>query len=164
MVSQTQLQLLQFHHMLFTLYPPALAPVDYPTRLLRSCLSRYSAIISSDRPTASASLAANVANGKRGKKRARGAEDGLIGGLEGRESRAASHATVQAVEASLKREHRGVYQGAKLTFSGRSAAFNTAPCAITPDLLDPPPPVSAYPPSDDIGIFVWIAIASVAVA
>lgn len=96
--------------MLFTLYPPALSPVDFPTRLLRSCLSRYSALLSSDRSSPLA-LAANVANGKRGKKRARGAEDGLIGGLEGRDSRAVSQDTVQAVLASLKRRLHGMLTG-----------------------------------------------------
>lgn len=101
---EMHVQLLNFHQYLYKLYPPSTTPLDYTSRLLRSCLSRYSGLLETRQSAGLTPTANGIGGGKRGKKRARGAEDGLIGGLEGREARAISEATVEAVLASLPRE------------------------------------------------------------
>ena len=88
---------------MFTLYPPSLCPIEYPTRVLRLCLARLSPLLELKTQT-------NLANGsgvsggggKRGKKRARGQEDSLIGSLEGRQSRPMSGNIVDIILAFLK--------------------------------------------------------------
>ncbi|WWD22092.1 hypothetical protein CI109_106581 [Kwoniella shandongensis] len=86
-MAESQTQLLKFHHLFLTLYPSALVPAEYPTRLLRLCLTRLSPMLDSRSKSVDIGSSAN-GGGKRGKKRARGAEDSLVGGLEGRDGRA----------------------------------------------------------------------------
>nr|XP_018265574.1 uncharacterized protein I303_01944 [Kwoniella dejecticola CBS 10117]OBR87732.1 hypothetical protein I303_01944 [Kwoniella dejecticola CBS 10117] len=84
-MTETQIQLLKFHRLLLSLYPPAIVPLEYPTRLLRLSLTRVQPLL--ENRAKSEIPSGNTGGGKRGKKRARGAEDGLVGGLEGRDAR-----------------------------------------------------------------------------
>ncbi|KAK8846849.1 hypothetical protein IAR55_005937 [Kwoniella newhampshirensis] len=86
-MAESQIQLLKFHRLLLTLYPSSLVSVEYPTRLLRLCLTKLSPLLDSRSKPVNIGSQAN-GGGKRGKKRARGAEDSLVGDLEGREGRA----------------------------------------------------------------------------
>ncbi|KAK4684195.1 hypothetical protein P7C73_g6003, partial [Tremellales sp. Uapishka_1] len=97
-MTRSHFQLLNFHNLFLTLYPPALLPLEYPTRILRLCLSSYSPLLDS-RPLP---VAVGTGGGKRGKKRARGAEDGLVGGLEGRENKSLTNDSGEVIRASLK--------------------------------------------------------------
>ncbi|WVR04541.1 hypothetical protein IAU60_001548 [Kwoniella sp. DSM 27419] len=81
----SQLRLFKFHRIILTLFPPALVTIEYPSRLLRLCLTRLQPLL--ENKTKVNDLSSAAVGGKRGKKRARGAEDGLVGGLEGREGR-----------------------------------------------------------------------------
>nr|XP_019047315.1 hypothetical protein I302_03924 [Kwoniella bestiolae CBS 10118]OCF26245.1 hypothetical protein I302_03924 [Kwoniella bestiolae CBS 10118] len=96
----TQIQLLKFHHLLMTIFPPAIVPLEYPTRLLRLCLTRVQPLLE-NRSKADISTG-NAVGGKRGKKRARNAEDGLVGGLEGREARTVGEGEVKVIVCALK--------------------------------------------------------------
>lgn len=87
---------------MLSFYPPALLPIDYPTRLLRFCLGRLSPLLDT-RPLLTTTPMTN-GGGKRGKKRARGAEDGLVGGLEGRESRTITTGDSEVILESLRRQ------------------------------------------------------------
>ncbi|WVQ84129.1 hypothetical protein IAT38_006276 [Cryptococcus sp. DSM 104549] len=101
-MAESQLQLLKFHTLFFSLYPSSLHLTEYPTRLLRLCLSRLTPLIE-PRSKASDSVESGAgAGGKRGKKRARGAEDGLVGGLEGRGERALGEDECAIIVAALK--------------------------------------------------------------
>lgn len=112
--SDVQLQLFRLHRLLISLYPPALLPTEYPTRLIRICLGRLSPLLDSrPLPGGPGGSALNGAGsvGKRGKKRARGAEDGLVASLEGRSGRTIGSEGEVIVEA-LQREsqNRGAEQ------------------------------------------------------
>ncbi|WWC67835.1 uncharacterized protein I206_101752 [Kwoniella pini CBS 10737] len=98
-MTDTQIQLLKFHHLLLSIYPPAIVPLEYPTRLLRLSLTRVQPLL--ENRSKSDILSGNTGGGKRGKKRARGAEDGLVGGLEGRESRSISSREVEVIVMAL---------------------------------------------------------------
>ncbi|WWC87015.1 uncharacterized protein L201_001898 [Kwoniella dendrophila CBS 6074] len=99
-MADTQIQLLKFHQLLLTLFPSALASPEYPTRLLRICLTRVQPLLANK--TKADTSSGNIGGGKRGKKRARGAEDGLVGGLEGRESRSLKAIDVEVVVQALR--------------------------------------------------------------
>ncbi|WVQ97946.1 hypothetical protein IAU59_005065 [Kwoniella sp. CBS 9459] len=101
---ESQTQLSKFHHLILSLFPPALIAAEYPTRLLRLSLKQLSPLVedrtrSTDVPFANGG---SGASGKRGKKRARGAEDGLVGGLEGRVGRSLADAEVAVIVQALK--------------------------------------------------------------
>ncbi len=100
--SGPQIQLFRFHHLMLTLYSPALLSIDYPTRLLRLCLGKLSPLLEPRPLPATGQAPMPNGGGKRGKKRARGAEDGLVGGLEGRESRALSSEESGVILESLR--------------------------------------------------------------
>lgn len=98
--SQSQAQLFRFHRLILNLYPPAVLPTEYSTRLLRLSLRKLAPLLE----PWSVSVTAKLTNGggKRGKKRVRGAEDGLVGGLEGRESKGVSNDEIEVVLESLR--------------------------------------------------------------
>ncbi|WRT64888.1 uncharacterized protein IL334_001824 [Kwoniella shivajii] len=97
----TQIQLLKFHNLFLTLYPPAIVPVEFPTRLLRLCLTKLQPLLE-NKSRSNDSSSAQVGGGKRGKKRARGAEDGLVGGLEGREGKSIGQREGEIIVHALK--------------------------------------------------------------
>ncbi|OCF58932.1 hypothetical protein L486_03425 [Kwoniella mangroviensis CBS 10435] len=100
-MTDSQVQLLRFHHLLLTIFPPAVVPLEYPTRLLRLCLTRVQPLL--ENRTKSDISSGNVGGGgKRGKKRARNAEDGLVGGLEGREVRTVGVDEVKVIVCALQ--------------------------------------------------------------
>ncbi|WWD07797.1 hypothetical protein V865_005901 [Kwoniella europaea PYCC6329] len=100
-MTDTQIQLLKFHHLLLTIFPPAVVPLEYPTRLLRLCLTKVQPLL--ENRTKSDISSGNVGGGgKRGKKRARNAEDGLVGGLEGREGRTVGVDEVKVIVCALQ--------------------------------------------------------------
>lgn len=102
---ECQTQLLKFHTLLLTLYPPSLVPTDYPTRLLRLCVSTFSPLLERKDVSASAVASQNESGGgKRGKKRARNAEDGLVGDLEGKGRQSLGTGEVKVILQALKRE------------------------------------------------------------
>ncbi len=125
---------------MLTLYPPALLPIDYPSRLLRLCLGKLSPLLE-PRPQPSAGPIVN-GGGKRGKKRARGAEDGLVGGLEGRDSKSLGDEEIEVVLESLRRSSylRRLTQ-ADPKNSNAIASSDSAALARTPETLDPPSPL-----------------------
>nr|XP_019005264.1 uncharacterized protein I203_02111 [Kwoniella mangroviensis CBS 8507]OCF68725.1 hypothetical protein I203_02111 [Kwoniella mangroviensis CBS 8507] len=100
-MTDSQVQLLRFHHLLLTIFPPAVVRLEYPTRLLRLCLTRVQPLL--ENRTKSDISSGNVGGGgKRGKKRARNAEDGLVGGLEGREVRTVGVDEVKVIVCALQ--------------------------------------------------------------
>ncbi|AFR95231.2 hypothetical protein C343_03324 [Cryptococcus neoformans C23] len=102
-MSECQTQLLKFHTLLLTLYPPSLVPTDYPTRLLRFCVSTFSPLLERKDVSASAVASKNESGGgKRGKKRARNAEDGLVGDLEGKGRQSLGTGEVKVILQALK--------------------------------------------------------------
>jgi hypothetical protein len=123
--------MLGFLQLLLEQYPPALAPVDYASRLLRHCLTQYASVLDSRPGVITAT--AESGGGKRGKKRARGAEDGLIGGLEGRETKALSEHTVEIVMSCLKRTYLSVCTF--LTFSRIAPSPHAVAFAVLVDFL-----------------------------
>ncbi|ODN85653.1 hypothetical protein L198_07482 [Cryptococcus wingfieldii CBS 7118] len=100
-MCESRTLLLRFHSLLLTLYPPSLLPVEYPTRLLRSCLSSLSPLLGDKRESVAAASKNESGGGKRGKKRARGAEDGLVGDLEGKGRRGLSHSELDCIISAL---------------------------------------------------------------
>ncbi|ORX34482.1 hypothetical protein BD324DRAFT_604668 [Kockovaella imperatae] len=100
-MSSSTAQILSFLHICFSLFPPALVPIEYPTRILKYCIARVGLLLESKSPS-SIGPAANGSEGRRGKKRARGAEEGLIGSLEGRESKPISAQDVEVILGCLK--------------------------------------------------------------
>lgn len=102
-LSTCHLQLLRFHQLFFNLYPPALVPIEYPSRLLKYCLGQYSPVFD-PRPVQMSTVNGNVDGGKKGKKRARGMEDGLVGGLEGRGQKTLDVAECQMIVEALRCE------------------------------------------------------------
>ncbi|WVF69904.1 hypothetical protein IAT40_004687 [Kwoniella sp. CBS 6097] len=99
---ESQTQLLKFHHLIISLYPPALMAVEYPTRLLRLSLKQLSPLLENRSRSTDVSSASTNSGGKRGKKRARGAEDGLVGGLEGRDGRTLAVEEVAVIVQALR--------------------------------------------------------------
>ncbi|KIR31875.1 hypothetical protein I352_05873 [Cryptococcus deuterogattii MMRL2647] len=98
-----QTQLLKFHILLLTLFSPSLVPTDYPTRLLRFCISSFSPLLERKNVSASAAASKNESGGgKRGKKRARNAEDGLVGDLEGKGRQSLGAGEVDVILQALK--------------------------------------------------------------
>ena len=98
--SQSQVQLFRFHHLILTMYPSAILPAEFSTRLLRLSLHKLAPLLEPSPLPAAAKL--TNGGGKRGKKRVRGAEDGLVGGLEGREGRAVSSDEIEVILESLE--------------------------------------------------------------
>ncbi|XAO27914.1 hypothetical protein I312_106778 [Cryptococcus bacillisporus CA1280] len=102
-MSDCQTQLLKFHILLLTLFSPSLVPTDYPTRLLRFCISSFSPLLERKDVSASAAASKNESGGgKRGKKRARNAEDGLVGDLEGKGRQSLGAGEVDVILQALK--------------------------------------------------------------
>ncbi|KGB80224.3 hypothetical protein CNBG_6062 [Cryptococcus deuterogattii R265] len=102
-MSDCQTQLLKFHILLLTLFSPSLVPTDYPTRLLRFCISSFSPLLERKNVSASAAASKNESGGgKRGKKRARNAEDGLVGDLEGKGRQSLGAGEVDVILQALK--------------------------------------------------------------
>ncbi|KIR51254.1 hypothetical protein I315_06296 [Cryptococcus gattii Ru294] len=102
-MSDCQTQLLKFHILLLTLFSPSLVPTDYPTRLLRFCISSFSPLLERKDVSASAAASKNESGGgKRGKKRARNAEDGLVGDLEGKGRQSLGAGVVDVILQALK--------------------------------------------------------------
>lgn len=90
---------------MLTLFSPSLVPTDYPTRLLRFCISSFSPLLERKDVSASAAASKNESGGgKRGKKRARNAEDGLVGDLEGKGRQSLGAGVVDVILQALKRE------------------------------------------------------------
>ncbi|TYJ56301.1 hypothetical protein B9479_002992 [Cryptococcus floricola] len=100
-MCESRTLLLRFHSLLLTLYPPSLLPVEYPTRLLRSCLSSLSPLLGDKRDSVAAASKNESGGGKRGKKRARGAEDGLVGDLEGKGRRGLPQSELECIVSAL---------------------------------------------------------------
>ncbi|WVQ74084.1 hypothetical protein IAR50_003668 [Cryptococcus sp. DSM 104548] len=100
-MCESQTLLLRFHNLLLTLYPSSLLPVEYPTRLLRSCLSSLGPLLGDKRDSVAAASKNEAGGGKRGKKRARGAEDGLVGDLEGKGRRGLTHSELESIISAL---------------------------------------------------------------
>ncbi|CAD6577358.1 MAG: hypothetical protein TREMPRED_001937, partial [Tremellales sp. Tagirdzhanova-0007] len=82
------------------MYPSAILPAEFSTRLLRLSLHKLAPLLEPSPLPAAAKL--TNGGGKRGKKRVRGAEDGLVGGLEGREGRAVSSDEIEVILESLE--------------------------------------------------------------
>lgn len=97
-MADARLKLFQFHSILLNVYPAAILPVEYTTRLLKFSLGVMGNLLDARPQTASAPAAQQ---GRKNKKRARGQEDALVGGLEGRAPRATSKIDADIVRVAL---------------------------------------------------------------
>lgn len=98
-MSESRLKLVHFHSILLEVFPPAILPLEYTTRLLRFSLGIMGSLLDT-RPQSSSTITPQ--HRSKGKKRARGAEDALVAGLEGRASRPPSQEVVDIVLAALE--------------------------------------------------------------
>lgn len=132
------------------MFPAALVPVEYPTRLLRLSLGYLSPLLEPKQRVEATSIPTGMS--KRGRKRARGAEDGLVGGLEGRERAALSTAEIDIISAALSCESTPptirIDCGWKLISSGPPFTSGTTTLPGTTHTIDPDPylylPESTY--------------------
>ncbi|GMK54211.1 hypothetical protein CspeluHIS016_0107970 [Cutaneotrichosporon spelunceum] len=131
---EARLQLLRFHSILLEIYPSAILPAEYTSRLLKFSLGVLGTLLDA-RPAVTFA----TGSGRKGKKRARGAEDALVGGLEGRAPRAASpiEAEILRVALALSPALHAAVQPALLNFSLRLHLAVFAALATRPAFTDP---------------------------